>query len=983
MEKPISPIETTARQTTLPTGEAFDRLSRLAAMTLGVPICLITRVEPEQVLIASQYGLPEPWASLTALPHSHALCQHILARNEPLVIDDTRASPLARDNPAINELGVLSYLGVPLVGGTGTLFGALCVIDYAPRHWTADQVTAMVDFASIVSDELRLRLQLDLQERLRHDLDRNNQRFALTIANIAHGLCFYGPDERLEVANQQYADMYRLDPEDIRPGTSLRSILARRIERGSDPVMSPDAYIAWRRASDRHVGEARIIQLRDGRSIRIFINPTADGGWVAINEDITPQLATEALIREQERQYKLLATHSGDVIILRERNGRRLYCSPAIEALTGYPIDEAMRTPLTEWVHPQDVKPLQDAFDSLSPGQPRATIVHRFRRKSGEYIWVEATLALVDEDDRNSRIVCNIRDVTGRKKAEREYRDLFEHSIVGIYRKSLDHRLLRANPALVAMAGFESEAELLQSGLAQCFTDARRRNEKLQILHNQGLVRDFQNVIVSPVTGHTMWVSETAWIVRSEEGEPLYIEGMLADISESVAAQSRLRHLAEKDQLTGLANRFTLRAKLDEAIHHAMTSGIYPALIYIDLDRFKSVNDSFGHPAGDELLVQIAERIAGTVGNLGVISRMGGDEFAVLLTEPDSIAQADKLAIRLISTINQVVHLSGGQRASVGASIGIAGAAPSDADIDQVKRRADLAMYQAKRDGRNAFRRYSQALECQFNERQQIETGLREAITQDQFDVHFQPILDLSRLVPCGFEALVRWRHPDGTMVSPAAFIPIAEESGLIVPIGEIVMRRAMKVAATWPGHLRLALNASVMQLRHPDFLGSLMTAMTRTGLSPERLEIEVTESALLDDSPTTLAVLQKLQMLGIRVALDDFGTGWSSLSYLNRHRFDRIKIDRSFVKGISDRRNEAIIQTITDLGNRIGMEITAEGVETGEQQSLLTKIGCHEAQGFLFGKPMPGPETHTFLKGYVNAKGQSQPDHYPRFAGL
>lgn len=402
MDKPISPIETMARQSPLPNGEAFDRLTRLAAMTLGVPICLITRVEPEQVLIASQFGLPEPWASLTTLPHSHALCQHMMASNAPLVIDDTRSSPLSRDNPAIKDLGALSYLGVPLVGGTGTLFGALCIIDYAPRHWTAEQVAAMADFASIVSDELRLRLQLDVQERLRHDLDRNNQRFALTIANIAHGLCFYGPDERLEVANQQYADMYRLDPEDIRPGTPLLSILARRIERGCDPVMSPEAYMAWRRVSDRHVGEARIVQLRDGRSIRIFINPTADGGWVAMNEDITPQLATEARIREQESQYKLLATHSGDVIILRERNGRRLYCSPAIEALTGYAVDEAMLTPLSEWVHPEDVKPLQIAFDGLSPGQPRATIVHRLRRKSGEYIWVEATLALVDEDDQDS-----------------------------------------------------------------------------------------------------------------------------------------------------------------------------------------------------------------------------------------------------------------------------------------------------------------------------------------------------------------------------------------------------------------------------------------------------------------------------------------------------------------------------------------------------------------------------------------------------
>ncbi|MCZ8185085.1 MAG: EAL domain-containing protein [Beijerinckiaceae bacterium] len=948
---------------TLDPEETFDRLTRLTAATLAVPVSLFTLIEETRQVFKSQFGLGEPWATEQATPLSHSLCQHVTRSGRHLAIGDLRADEAMRGHPAIEALGVVAYLGVPLRFSDGTVFGALCAIDHRPRDWTDTELRHLEDFARIVSDEVTLRVQIDQLETLRRDLDLNNQRFEHTIANIAHGLCLFGPDERLAVANRQYAELYALEPGDILPGTPLATIFARRLERGTDPMMSREDYLEWRREAMKAGDRPHLIRLRDGRTIRIFVNPTSDGGWVAINEDITPQLEIERKIREKESQYKLLATHSGDVIILRERAGKRLYCSPAIETLAGYTAEEALFTPVHEWVHPDDLEAVSNAMASLSASNPKTTVVHRFRRKNGSWIWVEGTLALAEEAGDEPRIVCNIRDVTRRKQAETEYRDLFEHSIIGIYRMALDYRLIHANPALVAMAGFETEKALLDSGLTRWYRDPQRQAEKLVLLRDHGLVRDFQSEVVAPRDHRQMWVSETAWIVTAEDGNPLYIEGMVADITESIASQVRLRELAEIDQLTGLANRESLRGHLDRAMRAAESSGIYPVLVYIDLDRFKSVNDSFGHAAGDELLAQVGRRIEATTGRRGLVARMGGDEFAILCTEPEAIAQLDQLAIQIIGSINQVVHLSGGQRASVGASIGIAGGQPEDTEIDQVKRRADLAMYQAKRDGRNAFRRYSQALEEQIEERQQIELGLREAILNDHFEVHFQPILDLTRQGQSGFEALVRWRHPDGTMISPASFIPIAEENGLIVPIGEFVMRKAMQTAATWPDPLRVAINASVMQLRHPDFMGTLMSAMARTGLAPERIEIEVTESALLDDSPTTLAVLQKLQMLGVRVALDDFGTGWSSLSYLNRHRFDRIKIDRSFVKGISDRRNEAIIRAITDLGNRIGIEITAEGVETAEQLSLLRQMGCHEAQGFLYGKPMPADQTLAFAQ--------------------
>lgn len=954
--------------------EAFDRLARLAASSLRVPVCLISVIDPQWQRVEGAAGLASMTAVQRNIPNPETPCRIVKEQAEPLVIPDIRHCAPFAAMPVVQSMGIAGYLGIPLLDAENVVIGTICAIDRQPRHWSEAEIHCLGDMAALASDQLHLRAKIGQMQVLQQALDIRNHWFEQTITHIAHGLCFFGPDERLQVANRQYAEIYHLDPRDIQPGISIHDVMAHRAARGTDPVMSAEDYQHWRRNFCLAPHEPELVKLRDGRTIRIFINRLLDGGWVGIHEDVTSQLEGEEKIRQREAQYKLLATHSGDVIILRERNGRRLYCSPAIEALTGYTVAEAMLTPIEEWVHPDDLASLMAAMRSLSNSHPRTSVVHRMKRKNGSYLWVEGTLALVEQPGGESQVVCNIRDVTRRKKAESEYRDLFEHCIVGVYRKDLGHRLIQVNPALVGMAGHADASQMIQDGMDCWYVDPNRTAEIRRALDTEGHVRNMQSAVISQRTGDVMWISETAWIVTSEEGAPLYVEGMVMDITSSIAAQHRLRDLAERDQLTGLANRTKLRDALEKAAVAARNNEAGPALIYLDLDRFKTVNDSFGHAAGDELLVQIGHRIRDIIGDQGLIARMGGDEFAILLTAPDRIASIDSLAIRLITSINQVVQLANGNRATVGASIGIASWHPDDTGIDQIKRRADMAMYHAKRDGRNAFRHYSNSLEQQLQMRQQIETGLREAVAKDQFEVHFQPILDLVRKRLSGFEALVRWRHADGSMISPASFIPIAEENGLIVPIGEIVMHRAMQAAATWPDGLRVAINASVMQLRHPDFLGTLMAGMARTGLAPERIEIEVTESALLDDSPTTLAVLQKLQMLGIRVALDDFGTGWSSLSYLNRHRFDRIKIDRSFVKGISDRRNEAIIRAITDLGGRIGTEITAEGVETDEQLMALHKIGCHEAQGFLFGRPMPPADALAF------AQQHSRPQTQPRY---
>jgi diguanylate cyclase (GGDEF)-like protein len=451
---------------------------------------------------------------------------------------------------------------------------------------------------------------------------------------------------------------------------------------------------------------------------------------------------------------------------------------------------------------------------------------------------------------------------------------------------------------------------------------------------------------------------------RMEEGETVEVKvetkdeiGRLAQSFNRMAAgiaerEKRITQLAFNDSLTGLPNRAYFRQDLDLELKQADRRGRGLALICVDLDNFKSVNDTLGHPVGDELLRAVAARLSAYVGD-AMVARLGGDEFTVILSQRDAHEAAGAVAGRLIAALAEPFEINGNE-ITVGASAGVAMAPGDGGDADTLLKHADLALYQAKGEGGGTYRFFEAEMNARAQARHRLEGDLRRAIGGGEFELYYQPLFDLETNRIGSFEALIRWNHPERGLIAPDEFIPLAEETGLIVPIGTWVIQEACRQATRWPGDVRVAVNVSSIQFRKPGLVNVLVQALAASGLDPTRLEVEITESVFLESSDALIAVLHSLRNLGVRIALDDFGTGYSSLSYLQSFPFDKIKIDRSFIQQLLSRSGStAIVRAITDLARALGMETTAEGVENSEQLEELRQQGCSSVQGYLFSRPV------------------------------
>jgi diguanylate cyclase (GGDEF)-like protein/PAS domain S-box-containing protein len=483
---------------------------------------------------------------------------------------------------------------------------------------------------------------------------------------------------------------------------------------------------------------------------------------------------------------------------------------------------------------------------------------------------------------------------------------------------------------------------------------------------------NFSNLFVQvSIKGVERWWELSGTPIRDERGKFTGFRGVGSDVTEQRASSEKIEYLARYDTLTALPNRLMLTEALGDALEYAQHWRTRCALMMIDLDRFKAVNDSLGHMTGDKLLAQVSARLQALMGDNAIVGRLGGDEFAVVVRDASDLDFIRGLAQRVISSLSEPYQVDS-HTLYVGASVGSAVGPRDGRTVEELMRNADLALYRAKDSGGGEHCRFEQNLHASAEERRQLEASLRKALGLDEFVLHYQPVVDARSENVVSFEALVRWNSSEHGFVSPGKFIPLAEDTRLIVPIGKWVLRQACFEARNWPDHVKVNVNVSPEQLLEPGFHQDVIEALSASGLRPERLEIEVTESIFLRDASIARNALEQIMALGCSIALDDFGTGYSSLGYLRKLRFSTIKVDRTFVQGASQGSNEslAIINAVVAMAKSLDMTTTAEGVESPEEAELIRNLGCDKIQGFYFGRPMPSADAkELFDDGWKQAR--------------
>ena len=554
---------------------------------------------------------------------------------------------------------------------------------------------------------------------------------------------------------------------------------------------------------------------------------------------------------------------------------------------------------------------------------------------------------------------------------ERRYRALIERASDGVSVIDADGTVKYDSPSIEAVLGYKPGERFGTSGLGLVHEDDRARAAQTleRVMAEPGASANAE-LRVRHADGTYRWIEAVVTNMLDEPG----VAGIVSnfrDVTDRKSLEDQLAHQAFHDPLTGLANR----ALLTDRVNHAVAAGRRRkdtiAVIYIDLDDFKTVNDVLGHQAGDELLMQVSKRISSVLRPGDTASRLGGDEFAVLLDELPNPAMAYEIGSRLLETLRDQFDVGGG--IGMNASIGIAVASQDD-DAAALLRNADLAMYRAKGAGKGRFEIYEAGMHAQVLARMEIKADLRRAVQANEFVAHYQPIVDLATRAVTGVEALVRWHHRDGRMISPAEFIPVAEETGVIVQVGRSVLRQACRDLARWQSELgsaaprTVSVNLSPRQIQDPGVVEEVRMALRDSGLAPSALILEITESILVDDTNGASEILAKLKSLGVAIALDDFGTGYSSLTYLDRFPVDVLKIDKSFIDSLVATAEDGspLVAAIVNLGAMLGLKVTAEGIEEADQLERLRHMGCEQGQGYYFARPMPGADLASFLSASV-----------------
>ena len=610
---------------------------------------------------------------------------------------------------------------------------------------------------------------------------------------------------------------------------------------------------------------------------------------------------------------------------------------------------------------------------TLRTGRAVRDFVMGFRYADGRICWVQINTASMQvSQDSRAGVVMTFSDITARRHAEDQMKLAFEairHSGEGIVVTDVEHRILSANPAFEEMLGYRA-TEII--GMTpEIFFSGR---------HDEG----FFNAMKVSVENLGRWQGEVwsqrknreifpEWlgvsVVRDERGQPKSLIYIFSDMTERKEAQRRIEFLAHHDPLTGLPNRLLFRDRMEHVLAKAGRAQSRIAMLFLDLDRFKSINDSLGHPVGDALLRGVVERLKACVRESDTISRQGGDEFVILLDDVKDSESVSRVAEKIHFHMADPFVLEG-HSLMTSFSMGIALYPEDGGDFDTLFQKADTAMYHAKESGRNAHRFFAEQMNRKVVEHMTLEMQLRQAVDKEEFILHYQPQLDLKHGHIVGVEALIRWNSPELGLVSPARFIPVAEESGLIYRIGAWVLREACRQAHAWQEAglqpFVVAVNLSALQFKRPDLVNTVIDALVLSDLDSEWLELELTESILIQDAEQTLDAVRRLKALGVKLSVDDFGTGYSSLIYLKRFAVDKLKIDQTFIRDlVSDPDDAAIVRAIIEMAHSLKLKTIAEGVESEELANLLRIFNCDEIQGYWFARPMPAEQLEAFVRNH------------------
>jgi diguanylate cyclase (GGDEF)-like protein/PAS domain S-box-containing protein len=790
------------------------------------------------------------------------------------------------------------------------------------------------------------------------------------IEAVPDGFVIFDENDQLTLYNTAYREAYEKTAPILKEGLTFEEIVRYGLANGQYPSAGEtdaekEAWLAGRLERHRAASSHSLQRLPDGRWMQIREQRAPSGVSVGFRTDVTD------LVRQTELLEAIIDNFPGAISYVDHRLIVRHY-NAKFKELLGFP-DElfadgevsleqtfAFNAERGEYGPGDPAQLVADRMALVAKSEP-----HQFERtrSDGRVLSVHGTplkgggfvTSYLDVTERKAMLDEIVRTSQAASEKAKQLSLTLDHMAQGLVMFDACDALSAYNARYAQLFDIDpanirigmSAAEMLrqrgESGAFYGDPEERLAAMKARIARGEEFNSTVRTASGRHIHSITAPVPGGGWVTTHE------------DITERTAALARIHHAAHHDMLTGLENRLSLKDQIDGAFERAQAGGGRFAVMMVDLDRFKSVNDTYGHAVGDEVLKQVAARMRSQLRDGDIVARLGGDEFAILCrTEADPETTAVTMAERLLDAIASPYPVEGKQLV-IGASIGIAIAPDHGECTDVLMRNADAALYRVKADGRNGLRVFDEDLHAVARTRRTLEADLRSALELNQFELFYQPVVDLVTRRIVGVEALLRWRHPERGLVSPGHFIPLLEESGLINPVGDWILERACRDGAKMPPHIRVAINVSPVQLRHRSLLGVVEKVLARTGLGAERLELEVTESVLLEKDEALLADLRRLRALGAHIVLDDFGTGYSSLSYIRMFPFDKLKVDKTFVDDLG--RNdgaEAVVSAVIGLTKSLDMLSTAEGIETEEQAMLLRAAGCTLGQGYLFGRPVP-----------------------------